>query len=144
MRTLAMMVTALVVVVFACGDDASDPPRDAASRDAPTGMDAPPSGQIGAACDEDTDCMFPEARCVTTSTAGKWLTWPAGYCTVSCGTLGDMCNSDARCAPLPGHGQHCLDICATDADCRTGDGYSCREHFYDMNLYCLPVVDAGT
>lgn len=72
---------------------------------------------VGGACAQHTDCQ-----------AGLFCdtTLPGGYCTMDC--TYDPCPGDGVCYqfsdgvdvyPL------CLDGCATDADCRQGEGYVC-------------------
>src|SRR5579859_2275458 len=93
------------------------------------------ASSIGSSCTQSTDCSSRGDRVCDTSQ-------PGGYCTVlACGDK--SCPDQAACvtfnAALPGCAYNdylapartasslCLAHCQQDSDCRTADGYVCRD-----------------
>jgi hypothetical protein len=110
----------------ACSSPAPTGPRPQAWPDAPepgsgSGTGTATAGVRGQACTpEETD---PAGTC------GDGLLCmpqaPGGYCLSFCGPVGGPCERGAVCTESIRGGTMCLAGCASDADCRTDEGYSC-------------------
>lgn len=77
------------------------------------------TGIVGSECQDDADCTFAgDATCLTD--------WTGGYCTRLCDD--GFCGSNGSCEELTCGAEPCfvcLASCATDNQCRTGQGFVC-------------------
>lgn len=76
-------------------------------------------GLIGDACSADNQCS--SGMCA--SEAGFAL--PGGYCSADCSAAPAVCGAGAHCGVERFSLRFCNASCATNDDCRTGDGYAC-------------------
>jgi hypothetical protein len=106
------------------------------------------SGAIGAPCKTDADCTDPPAQCYTTLGGGPAPTiqFPGGFCSRPCDpSSGEPeCGDVAGCATLSSAGGGtsatlvmCTPPCASDADCRAGEGYKCFQLLPGIGV-CTP------
>jgi hypothetical protein len=72
------------------------------------------SKDVGAACEGDADCNFPESYCQ------EGNLFPDGMCSIECESQGD-CIASTVCS----EDGVCLMRCFADSDCRKG--YSCLD-----------------
>jgi hypothetical protein len=83
---------------------------------------------LGAPCEASADCAGSLGCTTEELDTGEQELFPSGYCALfDCETNSD-CPGDSVCRPL-GAGDSarrlCLDVCASDADCRFHQGYRC-------------------
>lgn len=83
----------------------------------------PKTAKIGTPCTGTIDCgTNPRSACNTE--AGDQ--YKGGYCFMEpCNDI-DVCPPGATCVSLGGELPGCFKSCATDADCRTAEGYVCQ------------------
>lgn len=107
------------------------------------------NGAIGDACSTDADCTDPPAECWTTIGGGPvpTITFPGGFCSKACDPQAsdNPCGDVAGCATLGSAGgmssvtlTMCTPPCASDADCRAGEGYKCFQIFPGVGVCTLP------
>jgi hypothetical protein len=90
---------------------------------APDAAPAPPPPALrGEACSE-------QHACAEGMMCGPL---PGGYCTSPCGVVGVTC--DGACVETGRAGELCLKPCASDADCRTAEGYTCDAQWHACAL----------
>jgi len=108
-------------------------------------------GNIGNACQVDGDCKgYPDPFCE--QKAAGVVPCPNGYCSAHCTTPHTWCAPGILCVGVEGIYTGCLEVCTDNKQCRTSEGYICRDMPYIGNEYpnqtfCLPAVvptDAGT
>lgn len=114
------------------------------------------TGEVGEPCTTSSQCsQLKRADCLTDLPpqfgGGHW---PGGYCSQSCGDAlgaeGDedcgpkgMCMATGSSQSSSGGGstgqtvQRCVRKCATEADCRGSEGYSCKSGLFGVR-YCAP------
>lgn len=102
------------------GHDAGPAPDTKPSVDAGSKPDlgpVKPKSPIGAACQDDLDCV-----------AGlTCFNWPKGYCTLlNCLTPGTTCPGSAICWGQSELSHLCNADCEQTSDCRAADGYGCK------------------
>ncbi len=126
------------------GTDAGGATTDGGST-ASDGSTPTTPGGIGSACDMDDDCDG-DATCYTTVGSGMFgLELPGGYCSKECtaGSGSTECGAGSDCYSI-GFGMwgvtFCAKTCATEADCRGEEGYTCRMPPLGggTTKYCLP------
>ncbi len=97
-------------------------------------------GATGTPCDSPADCASNnmDPFCIDQPQYG----WPAGYCSEFCDLATNDCAAGGICvqAGAPSGAGLCLDLCATQADCRMG--YECV-NFGPANV-CFPVQEDCT
>ena len=95
------------------------------------------AAKIGSACARDADCgAGPGAVCLTSA-----IVYADGYCSRFCDHDAD-CAPEAFCEASTGNGL-CVATCASNADCRVGDGYDCYAPDEDAGrMACLPTYPA--
>lgn len=93
-----------------------------------------PGGEIGAACDMDSDCLE----------GLSCFEWDGGYCiAVPCGSA-EECPGGSHCLPLLENGAACFDDCESDQECR--EGYGCKAipmMTGETHLVCHPAPAEG-
>jgi hypothetical protein len=101
--------------------DSGEPPDSRDGGDEPVGF-TPAPGQVGAPCMNDNECDGFNNSCATEvdDADGNPVMLPGGYCTHGC--LG-VCGQNERCV----EGNFCVRTCDGDEDCRTSEGYVCRD-----------------
>lgn len=111
----------------ACGPSTSCDPGlecDTAWGSGGTGKCAPSSAnKIGTPCTSTMDCGT-DARSACNTEAGDQ--YPGGYCFMEpCNDI-DICPKGSTCVAIGGELPGCYKSCATDADCRSAEGYVCQ------------------
>ena len=109
------------------------------------GYEFPPEGWdgFGEACEQHSDCEgYPGERRCLRDVLGL-INSPEGYCSACCDEPGpDVCAPGIDCVGDTGVYLICIMHCNSDADCRTEDGYICREIYYVPDdfpgTYCVP------
>jgi hypothetical protein len=102
--------------------DAASVVPDAGRADGGPGSFTPPPGDVGAPCDQASDCNGLGNTCLTSvETDDGPVTVPNGYCTRTCNVL--PCGNDAVCT----ESKVCARTCERDSDCRADEGYACRD-----------------
>jgi len=84
---------------------------------------APDNAQIGIPCTTTIDCGS-DSRSACNNEAGDG--YPGGYCFMEPCDDVQICPPGATCVALGGESPGCFKECATDADCRTAEGYVCQ------------------
>jgi hypothetical protein len=167
-RLLAIAVTAAgsgcwdeIVHQGECTDTGAPPGTDTdadADTDADTDTDTAPSGDgqgdvpagwegFGTACTTDADCnAYPGSpdfpRCCLTDVLGL-INAPGGFCTACCNAaeIGG-CAENIDCVGADNAYTICLAHCDSNDDCRTDEGWECREIYYIPTdfpgTFCLP------
>lgn len=100
---------------------------------------APPAGEPGAACGDDSECTSSNASCYDgASSPSGWL---GGYCLAFGCTDSSECGQGA-CAPVATDGSGvCVQSCGMDLDCRAG--YWCAKTEDGSATYCRAGCDAA-
>ncbi len=81
------------------------------------------TNKIGTACTTTNDCGS-DSRAACNTEAGD--AYPGGYCFMEpCNDI-EVCPPGATCVAIGGESPGCYKTCATDADCRTAEGYVCQ------------------
>lgn len=106
--SLALAPLTLLLLASAC----SPPPKPPVKP--PPAPVAKPKG-IGSAC-SPTDACPAGLGCAP---------FPGGSCVAPCGVGMTMCPGGSACVETTQAGELCLDLCGSNADCRTGEGYVC-------------------
>ena len=98
----------------------SDGDCEAGRRCNTSNGDCVPRGEkeTGDACSSNSTCNG--GLCLKTTS------FRGGYCSAQCGSQFAECEPGSHCATLDGQAI-CLGGCDADGDCRTSDGYKCRE-----------------
>lgn len=129
---------------------------DECNYDASLNADAPDGGwggNFGGPCNGDEDCTgYPAAEPFCEDMAAGVVPLPCGFCSAHCDEPHTWCATDVLCVGVEGIYTGCLAVCTSDSQCRTSEGYVCREMPYITSEYpdhrfCLPKVvpaDAGT
>lgn len=110
-----------------------------AGRDA--GMDAGPGPPVGRACADATECSEVGARpmCLVRESNSN-TDFEGGYCTTRCDFGG--CPMGICWQPGGLLSSYCLRSCASDAECRTAEGYVCGVPRVGMlqtsGMVCIP------
>jgi hypothetical protein len=132
------------------GDAASAIPDGAPNYDSgalPT--DANGGRNTGAPCTGDSQCKGPNAVCLKefdNVPSINTLYFPNGYCSSDCtggddGGIGGTCGDDGYCLNGSTYGMpvKCLLKCASDAQCRTSEGYACIDilGIFAPNTFCF-------
>jgi hypothetical protein len=100
-------------------------------------------GETGSACAGREDCAELPGAGATCLTRFMRVTMPGGYCTVASCTRSDECGPGGECVDLM-RSSYCLRTCTGDAECRTDEGYICRElPTIGGGPYCLPAGIGG-
>ena len=84
---------------------------------------------IGGSCESDDECNGEDTTC------NVWF--EGGYCTQVCFDDDNLCPDNAKCVTA-GRRQttSCLASCASDKDCRTGEGYVCHPQMGSKSGVC--------
>lgn len=100
---------------------------------------APPAGEPGAKCADDTECTTTDAKCYQGS--GKISAWLEGYC-LSFGCQDSSVCGQGSCQPVAADGSGvCIQGCGMDLDCRVG--YWCSKTEDGTGNYCRAGCDAA-
>lgn len=127
-RKLTLLV---LLLASGCDGDTTTTPYDAGS---PLG-----SGETGAPCRTAADCVAPNDECVTVAGPSMEVSFDGGYCSMSCTDVGTDCGMNGVCDAFPALAYNCFRRCATDADCRESEGYTCQSGGLSTSeLICLP------
>lgn len=111
-------------------------PADETTKVCAAKADPLPDGVVGSACADDSTCG--NGMCAA-RVGPEQVTTPGGYCS-SLNCLEDaQCGAGGICSPTQG-GTRCYKGCATNADCREAEGYTCTPRGDDQRLVCFPPI----
>jgi len=121
----------LLLLVSGCGGETPATPDDAGP--------SPASGETGAPCRTAADCVVPNDECVTVAGPSMEVSFAGGYCSTECTGVGTDCGMNGVCDGFPALAYNCFQRCATDADCRETEGYTCQPGaLFTSERICLP------
>jgi len=83
----------------------------------------PANAKIGTQCNSTIDCGSNDRSACNTAAGDNY---PGGYCAMEPCDDVQVCPPGATCVALGGETPGCFKTCATDADCRAGEGYVCQ------------------
>jgi hypothetical protein len=138
--TRIMRIWIATIVVAAACSSTPVAKAPAATPAPPSPIDAAPApvATAGARGDACTPGESPQGTC---RDGLLCIPSPGGYCASFCGATGTPC-PDGTCVETGRGGTACAKTCASDADCRTGEGYVCDPVWHACDLPGLAAPKA--
>jgi hypothetical protein len=128
-RLVLVLLAALSLVTLSPSCGGTSKPRKTGKK-----TTKPAAGRIGAACKSEQP--LGQGSCASGLICGPL---PGGYCASMC-----PCGEGGACVESAKMGEMCLKSCASDADCRAGEGYVCHPQWKTCALPGLLSPPAPT